>query len=63
MFSCKPFTVYNYDFFFNCTTVDQASDSAIILTLSFNQLVGAKCLSLGRPNMAQVVIFCSSDYL
>ena len=29
---CKPITVYSYGFLFNCTTVDQASDSMMALT-------------------------------
>ena len=37
----NPTTVSSYGFLFNCTTVGQASDSMMALTLSFNWLVGA----------------------
>ena len=36
----NPITVYSYGFHLNCTTVDQASDSMMALTKSFNPLVG-----------------------
>ena len=37
----NPITGYSYGFLFNCTTVGQASDSMMALTLSFNRWVGA----------------------
>ena len=37
----NPITVYSYGFLFNCTTVEQASDSMTALTESFNWWVGA----------------------
>ena len=36
----NPITFYRYGFFFNCTTVGQASDSMTALTESFNWWVG-----------------------
>ena len=55
--------VYNYGFLFNCTTVGQASDSMTALTESFNRWIGAWCLSVAGPTMAQLEVFFSSDYL
>ena len=59
----NPITVYSYGFLFNCTTVGQASDSMTALTLSFNRWVGAWCLSVAVPTVAQLEVFFSSDYL
>ena len=59
----NPITGYSYGFLFNCTTVGQASDSMMALTLSFNRWVGAWCLSVAGPTMAQLEVFFSSDYL
>ena len=55
----NPIMVYSYGFLFNCTTVGQASDSTKI----FNPLVGARCLSLAGPTVAQLEVCFSSDYL
>ena len=51
-------TAYSYDFLFNCTTVDQASDPLATLAQSFHSWV-----SLARPIVAQREFFYSSDYL
>ena len=59
----NPITVYSYGFLFNCMTVGQASDSMTALTLSFNWWVGAPCLSVAGPTVAQLEVFFSSDYL
>ena len=59
----NPITVYSYGFLFNCTTVGQASDSMTTLTKSFNRWVGAWCLSVAGPTVAQLEVFFSSDYL
>ena len=59
----NPNTVYRYGFLFNCTTVGQASDSMTALTYSFNRWVGAWCLSVAGPTVAQLEVFFSSDYL
>ena len=59
----NPITVYSYGFLFNCMTVGQASDSMTTLTLSFNQWVGAWCLSVAGPTVAQLEVFFGSDYL
>ena len=59
----KLFKVYSDSFLFNCMTVGQASDSMTALTLSFNSLVGAWCLSLAGPTIAQLEASFSSDYL
>ena len=56
-------TVYSYGFLFSCTTVGQASDSMTALTKSFNRWVGAWCLSVAGPTVAQLEVFFSSDYL
>ena len=45
------------------TKVGQASDSMTALTLSFNLRIGALCLSVAGPTMAQLEVFFSSDYL
>ena len=58
----NPITVYSYGFLFNFTTVGQASYSMTALTLSFNQWVGAWCLSVAGPTVAQLEVFFSSDY-
>ena len=49
MIVVNPSTVYPYGFAFNITMVGQASNLLTALTLSFNQLVGALCLSLAGP--------------
>ena len=49
--------VYSYGFLFN------VSGSMTALTQRFNRLVGACCLSLAGPTVAQVEVFFSSDYL
>ena len=54
-------TVYSYGFLFKCTTVGQASDSMPALTQTFNLFVGACCLSLAGPTMAQLEVFLSCD--
>ena len=59
----NPIMVYSYGFLFNCMMVGQASDSMTALTLSFNRWVGAWCLSVAGPTMAQLAVFFSSDYL
>ena len=59
----NPITVYSYGFLFNCMTVGQASDSMTALTLSFNRWIGAPCLSVAGPTVAQLEVFFSSDYL
>ena len=41
----------------------QASDSMMALALNFNWWVGACCLSVAGPNMAQLEVFFSSDYI
>ena len=55
--------VYSCGVLLNCTTTGQASDSMTALALSFNPLVGAWCLSLAGPTVAQLEDFFSSDYL
>ena len=50
-----------YGFHFNCSTLGQASMTA--LTLSFHRLAGAWCLSLVGPIMAQLEVFFSSNFL
>ena len=50
----NPSMVYSYGFHFNCTMVGQTSDSMTVLTLSFDLSVGAWCLSLAGPTMAQL---------
>ena len=55
-------TVYNYGFLFNCLTVGQTSDSLTALSQSFNRWVGARCLSVARPTVAELEVFFSSDY-
>ena len=42
-------------------TVGQASDSMTALTLSVNRLVGALCLAVAGPTVAQLEVFFSSD--
>ena len=59
----NPITVDSYGFLINCTTVGQASDLMTALRKSFNPLVGASCLSLAGPTVAQPEVFFSSDYL
>ena len=59
----NPIMVGSYILIFNCTTVGQTSDSMTALTLSFNLLVGACCLSLAGRTVAQLDVFFSSDYL
>ena len=59
----NPLTVYSYGFLFNCTTVGQASDSMNALTQSFNRWVGAWCLSVAGPTVAQLEAIFSADYL
>ena len=59
----NPITVHSYGFLFNCTTVGQASDSMMVLTKSFYRWVGAWCLSVVGPTVAQLGVFFSSDYL
>ena len=59
----NPITVDSYGFLFDCTTVGQASYLMSALTKSFNQLVGALCLSLAGPTVAQLEVFCNPDYL
>ena len=54
-------TVYNNGFLFNCMTMGQALDSMTALAYRFNPLVGAWCLSLAGPTVAQ--LFFYSDYL
>ena len=54
---------YGLLFLFNYTTVGQASDLMMALTLSFNPLVGACCLTLAGPTVAKLDVFFSSDYL
>ena len=58
----NPITVYSYGFLFNCTTVDQASDSMMALTQSFNRWVCTWCLSVAGPTVAQLEVFFSADY-
>ena len=53
----NPITVYSYGFLFNCTTVGQASDSMTALIYSFNRWVGALCLSVAGPTVAQLEVF------
>ena len=55
--------VYSYGFIFYCTMVGQASDSMTALTLSFNPLVDAYCLSLAGTTVAQRKVFFSFDNL
>ena len=43
--------------------VGQASDLMMALMISFNPLVGARCLSLAGPIIAQLEILFSSDCL
>ena len=59
----NPITVDSYRFFFNSTTVGQVSDLLTALAWSFNPLVGAWCLSLAVPTVAQLEDFFSSDYM
>ena len=59
----NPITIYSYGFLFNSTTVGQASDSMTALTESFNRWVGALCLSVAGPFVAQLEVFFSSDYM
>ena len=59
----NPIMVYGYGFLFNCTRVGQASDSMAALTWSFGRWVGAWCLSVAGPTVAQLEVFFSSDYL
>ena len=59
----KPITVDSYGSLFNCTTMGQASDLMTTLTESFNPLVGAWCLPLAMPTVAQLEVFFSSAYL
>ena len=56
----NPMTVDSYGFLFNCTTVSQALDSMTAMPYSFNQLVGACCLSLAWPTVGQLDIFFES---
>ena len=56
----NPITVDSYGFLFICRTVGQALDSMTALLYSFNQLVGACCLSLAEPTVAQLDIFFAS---
>ena len=61
----NPITVYSYGFLFNCMMLGQASDSMMALTLSFNQWVGAWCLAVAGPTMAQPEVsltFLASGY-
>ena len=57
-----PIIVDSYVLIFNCTTVGQTSDLMTALTLSFNLLLGACCLSLAGPTVAQLDVCFSSDY-
>ena len=57
-----PITVYSYGFLFNCTTVDQASDSMAALLQSFYWWVGDWCLSVAGLTVAQREVFFSFDY-
>ena len=59
----NPITVDSYGFLFNSTIVGQASDLMTALTKSFNLLVGAWCVPLAGPTVAQLKVFFSSDYL
>ena len=58
-----PITVHGYGFLFGCTTVGQASDSVAALAWSFDRWVGAWCLSVAGPTVAQLEVFFSSDSL
>ena len=60
--SVNPIMVDSYVFIFNCKTVVQTSDFMTALTLSYNLLVGAYCLSLAGRTVAQLDVFFSSDY-
>ena len=59
----NPITIYSYGFLFNCTMVGHASDLMTALTSGFNRWVGAWCLSVAGPTVAQLEVFFSSDYL
>ena len=63
MLLVNPITVDSYVFLFNCTTVGQASDLMTALTLSFIPLVGAWCVSVAGPTVAQLEVYVSSDFL
>ena len=57
----NPITVDKNGFLFIFTTEGQAPD--LMTALTFNPLVGAWCLSLSRPTVAQLEGFFSSDFL
>ena len=59
----KYITVNSYGFFFNFTMVGQASYLMMTLADSFHPCVGACCLSLAGPTLAQLEVCFSSDYL
>ena len=53
----NPITVHSYGFLFDCMTVGQASDLMMVRTVSFNPLVGTRCLSLAGPTVAELEFF------
>ena len=57
----NPITVYSYGFLFNCRAVFNCL--RLYDGFDVNQSVGACCLSVAGPTMAQLEIFFSSDYL
>ena len=59
----NPITVTVDSYGFLSFIVGQASDLMMALMISSNPLVGAWCLSLAGPTIAQHEILFSSDYL
>ena len=59
----NPIAVCGCGFLFGCTTVGWASGSMAAQPWSFNRWVGAWCLDVAGPTVAQLEVFFSSDYL
>ena len=59
----NPVAVCGCGFLFGCTTVGRASGSVTALTWGFNRWVGAWCLSVAGPTVAQLEVFFSSGCL
>ena len=58
-----PVAVYSYGFLFDCTTVGRASGSVAALAWDFGRWVGAWCLSVAGPTVAQLGVFFGSGCL
>ena len=63
VFGFGPVAVCGCGFRFGSAAVGRASGSVAALRWSFGRWVGAWCLSVAGPTLAQLVVFFSSDYL